>query len=218
MRLIDAIPRIEPLVGKPFGKLLRPEELNDLHTNKGHVGQLLERKIGLRNGSGHLDFEDGELKTNKVRPDGRPRETIFITQISTRIDDLLEGMAFRKSFLYSKIRNLLYLPVCKDGPEPQWAFLPYVHVNLEHPEFSRLTAQLERDWLTIIQEIRAAVHQGDRQIHTANGHYIQIRTKDSRPYHPIYSEVLGRYVSDKNYAFYFRKEFAVYLREMVVNR
>ena len=49
----------------------------------------------------------------------------------------------------------------------------------------------------------------DRRIHTSNGQHIQVRSKDSMPYHPIYSGVYGRYVSNKNHAFYFRKEFVL---------
>ena len=48
-------------------------------------------------------------------------------------------------------------------------------------------------------------------LHTANGKYIQVRTKDSKPYHPIYSEKYGREISDKNRAFYFKKEFMKYI-------
>ncbi len=217
MKLVDAIPKINPLVGKRFGTYLDPQELTDLRTNKGRVGQLLERRIGLRNSSGHLDFEDGELKTNKVDSTGRPRETVFITQISSHIDDLLRGVAFRDSFLYSKIRNLLYLPVCKEGPEKDWMFLPYRHAELESAEFSYLLIQLEKDWLDITQKIRDDVLSGDGNVHTANGLYIQVRTKDSKPYHPIHSDVVGRVISNKNYAFYFMKAFALYLKDRAAN-
>ena len=35
-------------------------------------------------------------------------------------------------------------------------------------------------------------------LHTVSGKFIQIRTKDSKPYTPIYSNVYGREISDKN--------------------
>lgn len=51
----------------------------------------------------------------------------------------------------------------------------------------------------------------DAMLHTANGKYIQIRTKDSIPYHAIYSRKYDRIVSDKNRAFYFKIPCLKYL-------
>ena len=53
----------------------------------------------------------------------------------------------------------------------------------------------------------------DGLIHTSNGTHIQIRSKDSKPYHPIYSHKYGRYVSNKNHAFYFQKQFVYDVRK-----
>jgi DNA mismatch repair protein MutH len=36
---------------------------------------------------------------------------------------------------------------------------------------------------------------------------VQVRSKDSKPYHPIYSNHYGRYISNKNHALYFMKSF-----------
>lgn len=49
----------------------------------------------------------------------------------------------------------------------------------------------------------------DKQLHTSSGKYIQIRTKDSKPYHPIYSKEYNSYISKKNFAFYFKKDFMI---------
>lgn len=58
----------------------------------------------------------------------------------------------------------------------------------------------------------------DGFIHTSNGTHIQVRSKDARDasgsYHPIYSRVYGRYVSNKNHAFYFQKQFVYDIRRM----
>ena len=56
----------------------------------------------------------------------------------------------------------------------------------------------------IITEIEVG---GDGLLHTANGKYLQIRTKDSAPYSPIFSNIYGREISSKNFAFYFQKSF-----------
>ena len=53
----------------------------------------------------------------------------------------------------------------------------------------------------------------DGFIHTSNGTHIQVRSKDSKPYHPIYSARYGREVSNKNHAFYFQKQFVYDVRK-----
>lgn len=89
--------------------------------NKGGVGQFIE-KIGLNNTSALTDFADGELKTNKADTDGAPLETMFISQISSNFDQLIsDQISFEDSWIYQKIKNLLYVPICKvDNNPDQW--------------------------------------------------------------------------------------------------
>ena len=85
MKLEKALGQLRMLCGRSIDSII--EDLHeDRIINKGRVGQLLELYIGLNLGTNHTDFEDAELKTNKVRPNGKPRETIFLTQISRDID------------------------------------------------------------------------------------------------------------------------------------
>ena len=65
--------------------------------------------LGMQNSSKALDFEDGELKTNKCRRNGHPMETMFITQIMSIIDELIQRRNFYETHLYQKIRNMLYI-------------------------------------------------------------------------------------------------------------
>ena len=51
-------------------------------------------------------------------------------------------------------------------------------------------------------------------LHTASGLHLQVRTKDSIPYTPIFSSVYGREVSNKNRAFYFQKQFVYDIRKI----
>jgi hypothetical protein len=51
--------------------------------NKGLIGMLLMTRLGLKNDNRVLDLEDGEIKTNDVYPDGKPKESIKITQFSS---------------------------------------------------------------------------------------------------------------------------------------
>ena len=58
--------------------------------NKGKTGQMLELALGKKLDSFNIDFEDGELKSNKCDATGKPLETVFITQIASVIDELLQ--------------------------------------------------------------------------------------------------------------------------------
>lgn len=215
MRLDDAKKLIDKLAGKKFGQVLSPIQLEDIIKNKGKSGQLLEILLGLNLSTTNLDFEDGELKTNKCDTTGKPLETMFITQISTIIDDLLTSADFYESNLYKKINNLLYVPISKVGPPSDWMFLPCVHVNLEEEKFHNLKLQLEADYYSICTQLNEHIkNSNDNFIHTSNGKLIQIRSKDSKPYHPIYSDVYKKEVSNKNHAFYFKKDFMKYIVEI----
>lgn len=67
MKLRDAKQKIDELANIPFKQYLEPVVFEDtmLKLNKGRTGQLLELTIGLNLSNTTLDFEDGELKTNK---------------------------------------------------------------------------------------------------------------------------------------------------------
>lgn len=212
MRLEDAKSKLEQIINKPLGTWMSPSDLNGIKINKGKSGQLLEIALGLQNTSHKLDFIDGELKTNKCDRYGNPLETMFITQISESIDDLLQERPFERSRIYTKISNLLYVPISKDGSPEQWFFLPYTHINLNSPQHRTLKDALERDYYSICRQLKHHIEtSSDGYIHTSNGEFIQIRSKDSKPYHPIFSNTYNRYVSNKNHAFYFKKEFMRYI-------
>jgi DNA mismatch repair protein MutH len=70
--------------------------------NKGKTDQLLELTIGLNLSNTTLDFEDGELKTNKCDRSRKPLETMFITQTSSITDELLSKRTFEETKLYKK--------------------------------------------------------------------------------------------------------------------
>nr|WP_188214096.1 MutH/Sau3AI family endonuclease [Neisseria subflava] len=90
--------------------------------NKGGVGQFIEKLIGLKNTNALTDFSDGELKTNKADKDSAPLETMFISQISSNFDQLIsDQISFEDSWIYQKIKNLLYVPICKvDNNPDKW--------------------------------------------------------------------------------------------------
>jgi DNA mismatch repair protein MutH len=209
MRLDEALPVLRAACGKPFKELFigHPE---NLRTNKGNVGQLLLIYAGLGLDSNLTDFDDGELKTNKANSDGSPLETMFITQISKNIDTFIGDprTSFEESNLYKKTKNLIYLPVVKHSASTaDWYFTQCVHIQIT-PQ-SSLYKKMREDYEAICDGLKHHIESShDGFIHTTNGpHYVQVRSKDSKPYHPIYSTKYGRYVSNKNHALYFMKSF-----------
>ena len=211
MKLDEALPLLEGACGRRFGDLFAGHP-GDLRTNKGHAGQLLLRYIGLKLDCNLCDFEDGELKTNKALPCCTPVETMFITQISEQIDTLVgqSAIPFDRSPLFQKIRNLVYLPVVKESQNAaDWYYVKCVRVRVDLG--SQLFGKLQADYDAICQGLKKHITTShDGFIHTTNGpNYIQVRSKDSMPYHPIFSQTFGRYVSNKNHAFYFMKSFMI---------
>jgi len=207
MKLKDALPKLDKIINIPFKELYSSNELKDIIIAKGNTGKLLEKILGLPPGNSLRDFEDGELKTNKCDANAKPLETMFISQISSRFDELLdENLSFKESWIYKKIKRLLYVPVVKvDGNPDNWYFLPYRYVEIS--ENGELYSQLEKDFTDIKEQIKEHLNSADGFIHTSSGKYIQIRTKDAKPYNPILSKQLKREVSNKNFAFYFKKDF-----------
>lgn len=78
------------------------------------------------------DFVDGEPKTNKADTDSAPLETMFISQISSNFDQLIsDQISFGDSWIYQKIKNLLYVPICKVGNDSdQWYIQSADHVQI----------------------------------------------------------------------------------------
>lgn len=212
MKLSNAKVKIDQLAHIPFKHYLIPEHYHNIVVNKGKTGQILELTIGLQLSNTTLDFEDGELKTNKCDRTGKPLETMFITQTASIIDELLYYKPFYETKLFTKLQHLLYVPISKDGTPDDWMYLPCIEVDLLLPKYAELTKQLEADYYSICDQMNEQLSLSCKAtLHTVNGKFIQIRTKDSRPYTPIYSQKYGRFISDKNRAFYFKKEFMKYI-------
>jgi DNA mismatch repair protein MutH len=139
VRTEDAIPILKAACKIPFQELFKGHPA-DLTTNKGHAGQLLERYIGLKLGNHLIDFDDGELKTNKTAPNGDPIETIAVTQIAGVIDDMLADphCDFERSPLCKKLDNLVVVPVVKNGPCSDWYLLDVYQIDLQqNPRLKR---------------------------------------------------------------------------------
>lgn len=208
MKLKEAQKKIIDICNIPFSDLFNEDDFALIKKNKGKTGQLLELALGKKLSNANLDFEDGELKTNKCDASGNPKETVFITQISGIIDELIDEKPFEETHLYEKINNILYVPVCKEGDPHNWMFLDAIHIDLTKPEFAPLLDTWRNDYYSICKQLKTHIENSpDGFIHTSNGTHIQVRSKDSKPYHPIYSKHYKRNISNKNHAFYFQKQF-----------
>jgi DNA mismatch repair protein MutH len=199
-------PLLDSNLNKPFPEIFTEEELDDVVKNKGKSGILLEKAIGLLPDSSFLpDLKDMEIKTNSGR------ESIAISLISSHIDEIMNGISFKDSWIYTKINRFLYIYVDKSKDYKQWEYKHYRIIDIN--EITNLYERLESEFNYIIKQIIQLVNSG-KQLTTINGDnssaaYFQIRTKDSRGgngfYHPI--KYKGNRISDKNYAFYFRNLF-----------
>lgn len=215
MKLAEAEVKLNNLKNVPFKELFSFVQIENIIINKGKTGQLLELALGMQLSNTNLDFEDGELKTNKCNRNGKPLETVFITQIASAIDDMLTEKPFEETHLYEKIDNILYVPVCKVGKPEDWMFLESIHIDLTKPQFASLREIWRDDYYSICKQLKHHIENAaDGFIHTSNGTHIQVRSKDSKPYHPIFSSVYNREVSNKNHAFYFQKQFVFDIQEM----
>lgn len=220
MNLTDSYVFFRENVGRTLGDLKLeyqtrfPKFTAEMKINKGGVGQFIEKLIGLKNTNALTDFSDGELKTNKADADGAPLETMFISQISSNFDQLIsDQISFKDSWIYPKIKNLLYVPICKVDNDPdKWYIQSAYHVQIN--EEGELFRQLSADFTQIKSKLLADINSGDGYIHTSNGSFIPIRSKDFKPYSPIFSVQYNRNISNKNHAFYFKKEFMREVREM----
>ena len=147
--------------------------------NKGVRGQLLELALGIPNSSKLTDMVDGELKSYTKG------ESIAVTQLKHVLPEIFNETPFKNSKVGIKLRNTLYVGFDRDNN-----FLG----TATHTETNPL---IESDYNDICDFIRTT-----EKLHTFTGRnkILQIRTKDSKPYHPIIWE--RKQISNKGIAFY----------------
>lgn len=99
MKLKEAQAKIKTICNIPFADIFEELDFPMIIKNKGKTGQLLEMALGKKLDNANIDFEDGELKSNKCDATGRPLETVFITQIASIIDELIVEKPFGRNTL-----------------------------------------------------------------------------------------------------------------------
>ena len=170
---------IQKLQNTNFADLPKPRK------NKGVRGQLLELALGIPNSSKLTDLVDGELKTFTKG------ESVAVTQLRHTLPEIFNHTPFNQSKLGIKISRTLYVAFDRKNN-----FLGTATHTNQNPF-------IESDYNDICDYIR-----NTKTIHTFTGRngVLQIRTKDSKPYHPIFWE--GRQLSNKGFAFYLTGRYA----------
>ena len=178
--------------------------------NKGLIGMLLMTRLGLKNDNRVLDLEDGEIKTNDVYPDGKPKESIKITQFSSNNIDTIIGpnkLSFEESHVFAKLNSCLYMlknqyERGKVGGKYKTVLLPQEKWHFKKPFILQKNSKsmalfklFENDYNHIISEIEGYLSndeidklikipkdEGGRKYRfkTTNGQYLQMRTAGSK--------------------------------------
>ena len=210
MTLQEGLEILKQIPNKPFDEIFIGQDMSDIIKNKGKTGQLIEKvilKLNLSNT--HLDFIDGELKTNKCKNNGEPDETVAVCQIASIIDEMIDdNFNINDNYIIQKLNNMIYLRIDKSNISPiKWKCFAPQHVTNINKKYSNWYAQVQKDLKEICSYIKNVCKTGS-QLHSTKGpgHYIQIRTKDSCPYHAIYSKKYNKTISDKNFAIYITKD------------
>ena len=162
--------------------------------NKGVRGQLLELALGIPNSSKLTDMVDGELKSFTKG------ESIAVTQLKHTLPQIFDKTPFPQTKIGIKLQQTLYV-----GFDRQNNFLGTTTLTPDsNPEHYEL---LQNDYDFIANRIRESFYNKS-ELHTINGlnGLLQIRTKDSKHYHPIYYKT--QMLKNKGMAFYLTGRFA----------
>jgi len=115
--------------------------------NKGLIGQMLEKALGIENSSSLIDMKDGELKCFTKG------QSICITSLNHCLNDILEFcLDFEKSKVLSKIKNVIYVAYGNDGKFLKWKTINLID-NYE------LYIKLEDDYNYISDEIKKRIYK-----------------------------------------------------------
>ena len=171
--------------------------------NKGKRGQEIEKLLGKELCSGLLDFEDGEGKSFKMG------QTIAVTQVLHVIHEMITGVSFNQSKVFTKLSNCWFLRFDKTGKFDTDVI------------FNRYTSplifdKLSEDWDYISDCVRSAYNNGE-QLKTFNGardkngvnKLLQIRTKAGKNKEGNYTPLVynGQQLKNKYMAFYLTTKF-----------
>lgn len=197
--LAEVEARYLALAGRRFADVLDASTLRTFQTDKGGSGRALEQLLGVPSGPRRRDLADGELKTFRCDADGFPLETVAITQISS-IDGLLDLPPFAATAAYTKLRRVFFVGVWRPSRDPSSWRVP-IAFRFEARAGSEWYERLDASYRVVLRKLLTRLAAG-HGFATVSGPLLQMRVRDSRPYTPVFSERLGREVSNKRLGFY----------------
>ena len=191
-----AITLIKPICGVPLQEYYRRHGLKfNQKNNKGGSGNLLETIIGIGQSSDLIDLTDGEIKTFKKG------QTIAISMIRNHIHELVEGYHFKDSWIYNKIKQIIFVPRWESKNNNNKTFFTDTYLWNEKT-YAEDFLKVEEDWNYICEYVNDC-YWNSKLMATINGpnKFIQIRTKGGSKEEPIYYNDVK--ISEKPRAFYF---------------
>ena len=190
--------RLEALYPTPLREWLDAADLARVERDKGAVGRVLERALGVRPGGGE-DFIDGELKSYHADPDGYARETICLMQVAD-VDALLGCPPWDDAPLARRVRRLLLVGIDRSGPDPgAWQITSALRIDGER--HAARSGDLAASYRVVVGKLLDQLRDHGC-FRTVGDERLQLRVKDARPYRRLYSARLGAVVSDKQIGFY----------------
>ena len=215
---------IEEVSGVRLGDILTPVELAVLPGSSDLNRTMVDRVLVELTGHGLAEAPefDEVLKTYKALADGSAEQTSSFVTIGHFIDDLAAGVAIELTPLFRRLVDVVLVPVFHDdGPADEWCVYSPTEFAVTDPVFrpeaTRLDAEyrlvcerLSEDYDRLESDPGAIIKEGT----TSVARFLQIRTKDAKPYHPMLSSRLGIEVSDKTYGFYLTTGFLDHVRAL----
>jgi len=171
----ELLERSQQLAGQTLAQLAAQTNTTlpqNLHTDKGWVGQFIEQLLGATASSlPEPDFQQigVELKTLPINAAGHPQETTYVCTVP--LSDNL-GMQWESSWVSRKLQRVLWLPIEATANLPlaeRHVGMPLLWSPSQYED-----AQLKQDW----EELMELIVTGQlEQVSARNGNWLQIRPK-----------------------------------------
>ena len=224
MNIEQAYYEILRMKNHTFEGLLSPVDLikydQRISGDKGASGKVVEMLLGINPSNKENDFKDGELKTYKADTDGIPKETVCLTMITPdRMKQIIEGLEFRKSFLYEKIKVILYVPIIKvfNGkplPFEKWSIGNPHLVNLDNPIFKDIYDLFLLDYEFIQNSYKSFMNLNLTDFSGCSGNFLQVRPKETKGSNNAPIIINDKMISKGYCGFYLSTKFMKHLNHL----
>ena len=177
MQLLELKKKLQSIFGLSIKDLAQKTNTPlpySLKTNKGYIGNLIEKYLGVLSQLKNAQSPDFpklgiELKTIPIDYNKKVLETTFVSY--SRLKDL-QGISWRNSFVYKKINHILWIPILVNKNQG------FQERKIGQGFFHRLNQKeeqnLQKDWEEITENILLGRHD---LLNSRLGEYLQIRPK-----------------------------------------